>query len=88
MVLVGKHGKGTLDTRDMGRMASSEVICQFCWIEAMYVEGSMSVDDSDVLGEFAAFVEDMFAAFLVVLVLCDGTGMAMFAACGDGGECD
>jgi hypothetical protein len=44
--------------------------------------------DTDVLGEFAAFVEDMFAAFLVVLVLCDGTGMAMFAACGDGGECD
>jgi hypothetical protein len=30
MISVGKHGKGTLDTRDAGRMASSEVICQFC----------------------------------------------------------
>jgi hypothetical protein len=52
------------------------------------MDGSMSVDDSDVLSELAAFVEDIFAAFLVVLVLCGGTGMAMFAACGDGGECD
>jgi hypothetical protein len=48
----------------------------------------MSVDDVDVLGELLAIGEDMLAAFLVVRVLCDGTGMAMFVACGDGGECD